>query len=396
MIDRKGKIYWITGLSGSGKTTVGTALYYRLKRIERNVVILDGAVLKELLVEDEDAFYTKEKREVRAWKYAKICKVLADQGVDVICCTISMFNNVREWNRTNNYYYVEIFLDTPIGVLAKRNKSELYSKFSQGIAKNVVGMDLDWDKPGSPDIILTYNKEMSEDDYVDVILNNQPKYKGFIDDTSYWEEFYSNSNTDIEAPSLFAEALVKENHLNDGKTVLELGCGNGRDSIYFSRNGLKVTAIDASKTAIDKLISRKTDVLFVCDDFISSPTLYKTQYDYCYSRFTLHAISEKQQRELFSNIYYALAEQGKFFIEVRSIYDDLCGKGERVGEFEYIYNGHYRRFLKKEALIDEIKKSGFIIEYVEEKTGFAPHREEDPVIIRLIATKNTTERRTNG
>ena len=90
---KKGTLYWITGLAGSGKTTIGLALFYKMKEKKENVIILDGDILKTIV--SSNVTYNKEGRLDRAWKYAALCKELTEQGIDVICCTISMFENVR-------------------------------------------------------------------------------------------------------------------------------------------------------------------------------------------------------------------------------------------------------------------------------------------------------------
>lgn len=74
-------------------------------------------------------------------------------------------------------------------------------------------------------------------------------------------------------------------------------------------------------------------------------------------------------------------------MEVRSVNDDLYGKGEKAGNNAYVYNGHFRRFLKREELERKISNVGFKIEYSEEQRGFAPFGESDPPIIRMIVEK---------
>lgn len=63
------------------------------------------------------------------------------------------------------------------------------------------------------------------------------------------------------------------------RTILDLGCGNGRDSIYFSRSGLNVTAIDASDSVIRQLKQENNEdnICFICDDFVSSPAIFLGQ-----------------------------------------------------------------------------------------------------------------------
>ena len=120
-----GCLYWITGLSGAGKTTIGNRLFYELRKTNDNVVLLDGDMLKEIV--SDILGYSDADRRKRAMTYAALCKILADQGQIVICCTIAMYDEVREWNRKNNKRYVEVFLSVPLNVLQERDQKGMYS-----------------------------------------------------------------------------------------------------------------------------------------------------------------------------------------------------------------------------------------------------------------------------
>lgn len=383
---KKGILYWITGLSGAGKTTIGNALYYRLKKKQDNVVLLDGDILKKIV--GDHLGYSDDDRRKRAIKYAMLCKALTDQGMVVICCTIAMYDEVREWNRKNNKGYVEVFLDVPINVLQERDQKGMYSKYKEGKFSNLMGVDIEVEFPKTPDVILVNDGSLTIQECVNKILEWEVNFsEDYKRDTEYWNQYYM-SKPDIEHPSLFA--LFVGEKIKKGKNLLELGCGNGRDSIYFLRKGIHVTAIDASDSVISELEMKyqNEDISFICDDFVCSTAIYMGQYDYCYSRFTIHAINERQEKEMLENVYGVLKSGGDFFIEVRSINDEIFGKGKKVGENAYIYQGHYRRFIKKEELENRLKEVGFDITYSEEKRGFAPYKESNPYIIRIVARKN--------
>lgn len=385
MKQQEGILYWITGLSGAGKTTIGSRLFYELRKVRDNVVLLDGDILKNIV--DDIPGYTQEARKKRALKYAQICKMLTDQNITVICCTIAMFHEVREWNRKNNKGYVEVFLDVPLEVLQQRDQKGMYSNFKEGKTSNVSGLDVLVELPEHPDVYIKNDGSYLVKECVKKILEYKVNYSNDFDrDTQYWNVFYENKPK-IEHPSLFAKAIAED--LVPSRTVLDLGCGNGRDSLYFHSLGLNVTAIDASDRVIEMLQNAHSDenICFICDDFVCSSMIYAGQYDYCYSRFSLHAINEEQENDMIKNVYKVLKKGGKFFIEVRSIHDTLYGKGKEVGKNAYIYNGHYRRFIEKDVLEHKLKEVGFTILYSSEETGFAPFGEEDPFVIRMILQK---------
>lgn len=383
----RGILYWITGLSGAGKTTIGNRLYYELRKKNNNVVLLDGDILKNIVDECGQGGYSEEERRKRAMKYALLCRTLTEQGMIVICCTIAMYDEVRAWNRKNNKGYVEIFLDVSQETLRDRDQKGMYSKYRKGVFKNLAGADVRVEFPKNPDLILKNEGQLTIKECVEKILGLNVNFSSDFDrDVAYWNHFYG-SNLDIEYPSLFAQSVVKT--LVRNRNLLELGCGNGRDSCYFARNGINVTAIDASEKAIEKLQKSNCpgNICFICDDFVCSPAIFAGQFDYCYSRFSLHAINSEQEDELIKNVYRVLKFHGQFFIEARCIHDEIYGLGDKIAENTYIYQGHFRRFIIKEELEKKLILSGFDVIYSEEKTGFAPFGQSNPPVIRVIAEK---------
>ena len=129
----QGCLYWITGLSGAGKTTIGNLLFKELKARKPNVFLLDGDIGRWAY--NDQVGYTHREREIGAYRNSRVCKMIADQDIDVICCTVSMFDGVRQWNRQHFDKYREIFLDVPMDVLIKRDKKKLYSSSMGGGAK---------------------------------------------------------------------------------------------------------------------------------------------------------------------------------------------------------------------------------------------------------------------
>ena len=160
-----GKVYWITGLAGAGKTSLGKLFYNRLKKIKKNIIFLDGDALREVF---QDSFsYTSEERFKLAMKYARLCHLLSSQGMDVICATISMFEKCREWNRTNIFNYFEIYIRVPLNILKKRDQKKLFSQVEKGNISNVLGMDLPFEEPKKPDLIIENDNKKSLDELCD-------------------------------------------------------------------------------------------------------------------------------------------------------------------------------------------------------------------------------------
>jgi cyclopropane fatty-acyl-phospholipid synthase-like methyltransferase len=203
-------------------------------------------------------------------------------------------------------------------------------------------------------------------------------------DKEYWEKYYKSQNAPLE-PSPFARDIV--GLLTRDKTMLEIGCGNGRDSIYFARNGVKVLAIDQAESIGNILPSGINNLTFIRDDFVTTKWYREKEYDYIYSRFTLHSITENEEQQVIEKISFSLKRNGILFVEARSIRDDIYGLGEKVSDNEYIYQGHYRRFLNINELKQKIANKGFEFTLCNESRGYAQYKHEDPVVIRLIARK---------
>lgn len=158
-----GTVYWITGLSGAGKTTVGRLLYERLKANKEKVIFLDGDILREVF--GDDLGYTIDDRHRCAMRYSRICRMLSLQGMDVVCCTISMFDDVRAWNRENIAKYKEIYLKEDKDTLYQRNQKGLY----ESSADALVGFGVAMEEPKQPDLVIDNNGEMTPEEIVQKI-----------------------------------------------------------------------------------------------------------------------------------------------------------------------------------------------------------------------------------
>ena len=145
-------IVWLIGLSGAGKTTVGQALHDRLKAERPGMVFLDGDILRE--VWGDDVGHTIEGRRLNAHRISHLCRLLDQQGIDVIAAVLSMFPDWQAWNRANFEHYFEVFLDVPMATLRARDSKCLYARAERGDLKNVVGIDLKFPQPANPDLVI--------------------------------------------------------------------------------------------------------------------------------------------------------------------------------------------------------------------------------------------------
>lgn len=167
-------LFWITGLSGSGKTTIGMILAKQLKDRGLPVIFLDGDTLREAF--NNQFNHDQDSRKAASMQYAKLCKMLIDQNVNVICSTISLFHDTQQWNREHIPNYLEIFIDVPLNELKKRDVKNIYSRAQSGELKNIVGIDIKPEFPKQADLVIQNHADLSPEDNVNLILK---KYDAF-------------------------------------------------------------------------------------------------------------------------------------------------------------------------------------------------------------------------
>lgn len=208
---------------------------------------------------------------------------------------------------------------------------------------------------------------------------------------AYWDRFYAQPHPDIANPSTFARECMKG--LGRGDRLFELGCGNGRDAVFFAKQGLRVLACDQSDVAIQQLERYFAELelphppQLVCGDFTRLGDEHADALDVVYSRFTLHAVTAEEASSALAWSFKSLVPGGKIFIEARSVKGSLYGLGEPRGRDAFVYNGHYRRFIRGEELVEELGSLGFRIAECVEGTGLAVHGDDDPVVVRVTGSK---------
>ena len=153
-------VIWIIGLSGAGKTTLAKSIKSDLKK--RNIINiwLDGDKISKVF--RNDLGYSKEDRFKNSERISYLCKFFEEENINVICSILSNYEIHREWNRENIKNYYEIFIDCPIDQLIKRDNKGIYKDFLKGNAKNVIGMDLKFEVPSNPDMIIQNDGSLNQ------------------------------------------------------------------------------------------------------------------------------------------------------------------------------------------------------------------------------------------
>lgn len=149
---KKGILFWVTGLPGSGKTTIAKLIKKDLEKKYGKTIVVSGDDLRKIF---SFKSYDKDSRIKLSYKFIKFAKFITDNKVNLIFATVCMFDHARAWNRKNINNYCEIYIQTSIKKIIKINKKKLY----QRINKNVVGIDIIPQLPKKPDIKIKNNFE---------------------------------------------------------------------------------------------------------------------------------------------------------------------------------------------------------------------------------------------
>ena len=152
----QGFVVWLTGLPGSGKTTISRELEPKLRKMEWPVEILDGDELRLNL--SKGLGFSREDRETHLKRAAYVAKLLSRNGVAVIAAFISPYQNVRDYARKETTNFVEVYVKCSVQTCAKRDPKGLYKKASAGEIKNLTGPQDLYEEPLTPDLIVDTEK----------------------------------------------------------------------------------------------------------------------------------------------------------------------------------------------------------------------------------------------
>ncbi len=145
-------VIWIIGLSGTGKTTLASQVVERIRQLNGKVVLLDGDLVRTLFRNDVD--YTIEGRWRNAERLSALSKFLVDQGIHVIAAVLSIFPELRRWNRENIADYSEVYVKASMQTLLRRDIKNLYARALKGEIINVVGVDIPFPEPENPELVI--------------------------------------------------------------------------------------------------------------------------------------------------------------------------------------------------------------------------------------------------
>lgn len=153
----KGFVLWFTGLSGAGKTTVANLVEKRLRRYRTYVQRLEGDLIRLELC--SDLGFSKKDRDENIRRAAFVARLLAENGVAVVCDFISPYEEARNKARASIENFIEIYVNCPIEVCIERDVKGLYAKALRGEISNFTGISDPYEAPKNPEVTLYTNKE---------------------------------------------------------------------------------------------------------------------------------------------------------------------------------------------------------------------------------------------
>ena len=157
--DQLGMTLWLTGLSGSGKSTIAVALEQKLIAMGRPAFRLDGDNVRHGL--NADLGFSAEDRTENIRRVGEVARLMAEAGLIVIACFISPYRadreRVRRMHEASNLRFIEVFVDTPLDICAARDPKGLYAKAASGqLTTGLTGIspDAPYEPPESPELVL--------------------------------------------------------------------------------------------------------------------------------------------------------------------------------------------------------------------------------------------------
>ena len=156
LIKNRGILFWITGLSGSGKTRIAKKIVRDITKSYGKTIVLSGDDIRNIF---KLKGYSYKDRLDTVFKYCKLAKKITSQNVNVMLAVIGMMDKLRNWNRKNQKNYVEIYIKSDLKKIIRAKKKKLYHK---NISK-IVGIDIkpEFPKKSHVKIVNNFDKDIN-------------------------------------------------------------------------------------------------------------------------------------------------------------------------------------------------------------------------------------------
>ena len=144
---KKGILFWITGLSGAGKTSVANEIKNEITKQFGPTLVFNGDDLRKIFHLNK---YDQKSRLENGKNFGKFAKFITDQNINLIFTVVGMFDQIRAWNKKNIDNYIEVYLKASVSKIRKKRKKKLYFKKNSPI----VGIQIKPEFPKKPNFIV--------------------------------------------------------------------------------------------------------------------------------------------------------------------------------------------------------------------------------------------------
>ncbi len=166
----RGFVVWFTGLPGSGKTTIANGVAEKLRERGYRVEVIDGDWARKTI--SLGAGYTREERRIHLHRIAWVARLLARNGVIVLCSFVSPYRDVRKMIREiieEEVPFVEVYVKCPVEECIKRDPKGLYKKALRGEIKHFTGISDPYEPPENPDVTVDTVEDTVEENIEKVL-----------------------------------------------------------------------------------------------------------------------------------------------------------------------------------------------------------------------------------
>ena len=198
--------------------------------------------------------------------------------------------------------------------------------------------------------------------------SNNPEIETELKKLGYWNDIYSKQNYFGTGPTILAleaHELIKNNSITN---ILELGCGQGRDSLFFANFGHNVIATDISENAINSVKKIKNEqnignLELHLHDSLNPFNFTDLKFELIYSNLALQFFNLKQLSGILSNIKKIMKPNSFFLFSTKKSGDKYFNFGNKISENSFEYNGITRFFFNKSELENILKNYFTIISF---------------------------------
>jgi adenylylsulfate kinase len=178
LLNQKGVTIWLTGLSGSGKSTIAVELEHALIENSHQAYILDGDNIRHGL--NKNLGFSPEDRTENIRRIGEVAKLFTDAGIITITAFISPYREDRDAVRRllNDGEFIEVYVKCPLDVCEERDTKGLYKKARAGGVKGFTGISAPYEEPLNPELTIDSSKLTVEESTRAVL--NYVEEKGYV------------------------------------------------------------------------------------------------------------------------------------------------------------------------------------------------------------------------